>query len=365
MIKILFQGTIYGPIESSSSIEIICHSLCISLKAKPVLVAVNDEKTIISNVKQTIIPGFYHLLADPTVPFHAEIEKVNTKIHDTLITPCHKTVETQTEKISSVQPAPTSSKKDIFPLQKDEMEECIDQMLHLISTIPPRYIKYNTVLSQQIDIALAQAQELVDSLNQMYQNINSDVCHPSGVDWNNYITFLQYRILNLLHDIWKRVWTRFSPSKRIFNVSKLYTLHSLQKVEHVLNCLSSWRRILEQKSWDKIKNYTLKEKSTIRKDAIVTEKDRLLQPPRLVSHEHMGAFVHVSQDCPSIKPLSKFDQFDLFRVEYLREISQKKCYKSKELLDILCGLLLQKEKEIKNFPSEFVASRIKSEFRLF
>jgi hypothetical protein len=44
------------------------------------------------------------------------------------------------------------------PLKNDEMQAALHAMMDLISSIPPRYIKYNARLSAQIDSALQQGQ---------------------------------------------------------------------------------------------------------------------------------------------------------------------------------------------------------------
>jgi hypothetical protein len=59
-------------------------------------------------------------------------------------------------------------------------------MMELISSIPPRYIKYNSKLSAQIDTALAEVEEWSKRLKE-----TSTLEKETG--WDVKMTFIQYR----------------------------------------------------------------------------------------------------------------------------------------------------------------------------
>jgi hypothetical protein len=321
----------------------------------------NNKAVIVSNPDEIVKTGFYNLLSDPTIKFdpHHDKKPIGSNNVPRILVQ-GKCVETQTDSNHVMKP----QENDKFPLQKSQMNELIDQMLHLISTIPPRYIKYNKLLSKQIDISLEETQSWINQSDAIYKSLQTDsptTLHHSGVSLGIFLTFVQYRILNMLHDIWKRVWMRFSPQKRVFNVSKLYTLHSLQKVEHALNCLSSWRRILDEQSFLKLK-YHFGKKLKWEIDRTPTRKSELLSPPRLVSDENCGDFVHVSQDCPNVEEVrSKEEVLDIFRKEFVKGLNMRDVYKNREMVIVLNELLAAKEHD---YPTNYIRHTIKNEFKL-
>jgi hypothetical protein len=372
-IKVIYQGCTYGPIEAPMTLHSICKMIRVSLRAKPVLRAVSRNDTILSFPEETVSTGLYELIANPNIKYDESVDGVLEQPEIKNWKPTHTNdMFTQTTTSNEFTESKTSS--SILPLAKDEMKECMDRMLHLLATIPPRYMKYNKVLSQQIDEALRQADEWNQKLNSLYarlENSSSNTKHLSGVSLGTFMTFVQYRILNMLHDIWKRVWQRFAPASRIYSVSKIYTLHSLQTVEHILNCLSSWRRMIEREDWSKIKQHVSASDSKPLRTT-TTGRERLIMPPRLVSDEHAGDFVQLSQSRPELKPVrDKKKDLDQFRSVFVKQLSLAEVYKNDDMVRLLNTLLREQEDSASNntengpYPTQFVRQSIRHEFQIY
>ncbi|EGF76672.1 hypothetical protein BATDEDRAFT_92466 [Batrachochytrium dendrobatidis JAM81] len=174
------------------------------------------------------------------------------------------------------------------------MDTCIKAMLHLISSIPPRYIKYNKVLSAQIDTAMKQVHHLQVSLTHLQSNISSthsSVHHkPLPVTLDIQTTFTQYRIMQVLFEVWKSVGRRYAPHVRTFNVSNVVTLHNVDTAEHYLNRLCSWRRMIDTHTWKTLTlGMTQQEQQLYFKSPVAElpfsqrSKLRILGPPALPS----------------------------------------------------------------------------------
>ena len=132
-IKVSFRGTIYGPIEAPAPFYTVCRHLRVSPNAKPSLRSVQNPDLVIVDRNCLVPTGFYEMLALPNVKFeqHTEVES-NFVVHHAV----GKSIETQTERSSAMQSHDAQSN---LPLGKSEMNTAMQGMLHLISTIPPRY----------------------------------------------------------------------------------------------------------------------------------------------------------------------------------------------------------------------------------
>ncbi len=300
--------------------------------------------------------GIYSLVANPEITYDHALdgfawEAVKKKV------PKGEDVQTQTEPLNDISSSIRYTGK--LPLPKAEMQSIVEGMLHLLTTIPPRYIKYNKVLSAQVDSSLQSVDELNIKLDEAYQNLHL-AYHPSGVSHSTFTSYLQYRILTIMYDIWKKVWTRFAPASRSFNVSKIYTLHTLEKAEHILNCLSSWRRILDRDSWQKVQFYAVQfglERSP------KTQKERAIMASLSPNNENAGNRMSLVLDKPGSFGNSEEAELSSFRIEYLNEVKKSKVYRNNDLKSILDNMLHLRYQN-SSYPTTYVRQAIEKEFRV-
>jgi hypothetical protein len=163
-----------------------------------------------------------------------------------------------------------------------------------------------------------------------------------------------------MYDIWKKVWTRFAPVSRSFNVSKIYTLHTLEKAEHILNCLSSWRRILDRDSWQKVQFYAVQfglERSP------KTQKERAIMASLSPNNENAGNRMSLVLDKPGSFGNSQEAELSSFRIEYLNEVKKSKVYRNNDLKSILDNMLHLRYQN-SSYPTTYVRQAIEKEFRV-
>ncbi|KAJ3321530.1 hypothetical protein HDV06_004066 [Boothiomyces sp. JEL0866] len=352
-VKILLKGVIYGPIESECTFEFICQMFKVSPMANPSLTKLPDKKLVIHKQAEVVESGMYEFSFNPNVPF-VEIPVKLNKVSKTVQT---TSVHTQTIANST---QPIIQTQDSLPLKPKLMKECTDRMVQLIASIPPRYIQYNKLLSAQINTSLEQIDQLTKYLGFLYTDFTLEQELDKGLQMSIFATFLQYRILTMLHDIWKKAWTRFSPSMRVFSVSKIHQLHSLDQAEDILNRLCMWRRMIKPSDWNNIKGYCAKHIKP-------TKKLQILLPDRLVSDEHAGDFIHLTTERPQIpKENSSKAILDKFRVAFLKESSKREAYTVKDLKSILNELLISQENNSdSSFPSDYIQREIGREFLMY
>ena len=363
-IKVIYQGTVYGPFQGPITMEKLARMIRVSIRADPILTSMDSETIIVvSDPYEELFAGLFSLAANPNIMY-------DEKLDGEVIKPIpnrfglFKNIQTQTDSTLNEYHHENSGICNL-PLDRSEMDAICESMIHLISSIPPRYIKYNKVLSQQIGISLNQVNQWIKHLSVLYVEFVSDKTglHASGASFETYITFIQYRILNLLHDIWKKVWTRFPPSNRVFNVSTIYTYNSLEKAEHILNCLSSWRRMIDVESWDKIhrhNNHLVQQDVKKQPD---TAKSRLLQPSRLPSAEHASDSIALVQKCNGLEDIINKKELETFRIAFLQEVKHRTVFKNDDLKDIKTQML--KEKKFNRVSIDFISKAIEKEFRIY
>lgn len=201
-------------------------------------------------------------------------------------------------------------------------------------------------------------------LDQLYNEMGNFATkmHSSGVEYKTYLTFTQYRILELLYEVWKRVWQRIAPLKRVFNVSKIHTLHKLDEAEHILNCLHSWRRILDRESWQKIQKHVNGFESNT--SGLMTSRDMFLMPPRLPGDENAGDFVQLATDRPDLSMISESQLLAEFRIEYLHSVAKDCLYKQSDLLNLMEQMVGDKALTIPSFPAKSARVMIHQEMRI-
>jgi hypothetical protein len=131
-IKISFRGTIYGPIEAPAPFHTVCKYMKVSVKANPSLQSIQTPDLVIVDRNALVPTGFYKLHALQDVKYE-HIEEENKFVVNHVV---HHSIDTQTDKIAVVDRTLSSS----LPLGKTEMDIVMQGMIHLISSVPPRYI---------------------------------------------------------------------------------------------------------------------------------------------------------------------------------------------------------------------------------
>jgi hypothetical protein len=170
-------------------------------------------------------------------------------------------------------------------------------------------------------------------------------------------TFVQYRIINILHETWKTVWTQFSPYARSFDASRIQTMHSFDVAEGYLNRLYSWRRMLDNDSWRRIQHAFSEKKKQ------VSWKHSFLGPPRLPSGENPEAWTYLARQ--PLEPITlkrENKHMHKFRLEFVNAMVKENVYKNHELERLLGMLITRYEQKEENFPSSQIQNKIRSEF---
>eukprot|EP00842_Homolaphlyctis_polyrhiza_P004580 jgi/Hompol1/5122/HPOL_000433-RA len=328
-IKIMYHGNMYGPMRVPTTIKMICTVLKISPRASPTLQSLDRAiKLVIVDLDADVTSGFYELLVHPDIQYDEHIDGPVLRAASPDKSPISNRPQTRTLRTmhdgdsSETQTNQRSHHQHVtphLPLGPVEMQACVESMMHLISSIPPRYVRYNKVLSNQLDHAMAEVNRLQKSLDHLLarsgepsQPQPSNPLSPLSGEQDSkeqhqssrrkslplsiQVTFMQYRIVHVLYETWKTVWKRFSPVIRSFNISKIQTLHSLQTSEHYLNRLWTWRRILDTNVWDRLTkdmaeqtsraNLLAKNPKNSSHVQSQSARSRLLDPPALPSGEH-------------------------------------------------------------------------------
>lgn len=134
-VKICHLGTTYGPFKAPITLKSVCMILGVSLTACPCLASLDRQKQlIIVNLDANIDNGYYELLAKP--------EDDHLNVHEQITPPVQ------------IVPHCSIDQQVVLPLDDRGMKIALKAMMDLISSIPSRYVKYNTRLSAQIDNAI-------------------------------------------------------------------------------------------------------------------------------------------------------------------------------------------------------------------
>jgi hypothetical protein len=171
-------------------------------------------------------------------------------------------------------------------------------------------------------------------------------------DYNDHVTFIQYRMLNILYETWKTVWTQFSPYSRSFSNETIFKSNTLDSAEHYLNLLCSWRRMLPQSLWAKIKSKYQPKASK--------QTQNILKPPRLPSTEEGRSFTYLV----SRKEKDSSSVIDRFRRKFIKELVLQNLFHTGDLERLLDNLLKEEHQNL-NFPHNRIKSIISKEFDLF
>lgn len=368
-VKIIANGNTYGPIRAPTTLSFIIKILKISKSASPMLQMLNTPTNpmVIIDLQEKVLSGLYELLYDTDVGYDsaAECTQEFPVHHNTYCTTgvrkdrlpvnhySSKTATTITESLELV-----AAEEQEFPLKDGDMSECLKAMMELISSIPPRYIKYNVKLSAQIDAALAE-------VNEWSLRLNSG--DEDEMSWKLKKTFIQYRIIHILHETWKTVWQQFSPYARSFQTTKIVSFHAFDVAEGYLNRLWSWRRMLSDSEWRKLRCVYSKENDARRVTHFVpmNAKNRILKPPPLPSSENAQTWTYlVRRPLPKINSAHENSKNAVhsFRLMFIDAMINDDVHSRKGISILLNDLLLKESANNKNFPVYLIRDVIQSEF---
>jgi hypothetical protein len=362
-IQIYYDGAFYGPFQSNLTIRDI--SLALNLRYPVMLRSLleNRDCTLIRGQNEAIPSGFYEamIVAEGEMLQTRSVVKESRKVSNPK---CTLHAGTQTDTLTLETPNLNLSTVTQFPLSKSEMANIVDSMLQLIATIPPRYIKYNKAISTKIDTTLNEVDRWTTYTEKLYGQVskssNSD--YIPSVSIQDFVTFLQYRTLFLLYDIWKTVWQKFAPKSRVYSLSKVCTSNSLDRIEHILNCLSSWRRMMKSSTWSSLQSHF----SLLGAGKQERSQKCKLSASRLPSQEHCGDAVFLTQQRPEINAtLNKENELRRFRILFIQKIRDYDAFTDRELSQILHEMVKEQEQNMSaEFPSHFIKASIKQEFLL-
>ncbi|KAI8818363.1 uncharacterized protein EV422DRAFT_569779 [Fimicolochytrium jonesii] len=294
-IRIIHKRTTYGPIHPTSC-RLIFSALQISPRASPRLRGLTDTNLLFSEatgqLDEKLVPGLYELDCVDGVQWEDKQDswKAPKKKED---------VEPRSRKQPDEQPNPAALKIYTTPtptVEKslDELTMGIEAMLHVIRTIPARYVKYNKILSAQLDSALLEVEALQVALKKMQsasepqkatgtserlpmeepplplagaeETQTAEVSKPTpviaasrtakksqSIPAETLRIFTQYRIFTVLYQVWSAVWTRFGPRSRYYHISDLTNPAAFEAAEHTLNRFHVWRRTFDAQTWAQMK----------------------------------------------------------------------------------------------------------------
>ncbi|KAI8815326.1 hypothetical protein BJ742DRAFT_12375 [Cladochytrium replicatum] len=268
MFKFIYEGYVYGPFESTDlTLSVVFDVLGIPPNAftafrrvgLPRLPDPPKDHNLKPNAKSklgSISPGLYELdvLASDTDrnEYHgsyiirneryenedAKIKNENQKHAFESPKALHSTIDRGNSDLSK--PMTDQSKMN-------NVLATIEAMTALISSIPKRYFKYNVALSRQLNNSIEEVMHLEEKLLEAHAK-NSKKENQNDFDAEFKIGT---KIVNILTNLWFRVWQRYSPRGRVLNlsspmhVSDVATPAAIDRAETYLNSFHTWRRILE------------------------------------------------------------------------------------------------------------------------
>lgn len=236
-VRVLYRGYSYGPLNVPSKLRIICNGLRISEKSVPALQRLGefdadsepdteattstekDAKTgipgSITDFDAPIPAGLYRLLvAFPELPFLSEeIIEIKTRGFTDTRSFATQTLSSSVRDNGNVDTYTAQkliqARDDELPLELEEMQASIDSMVFVIGTIPQRYIRYNSILSRNIENAKREVERLSKLLHDTNERYDKKLSLLSpGIQQ----TLIYYHMLNILVNCWNSVWIKFGVS---------------------------------------------------------------------------------------------------------------------------------------------------------
>lgn len=173
-------------------------------------------------------------------------------------------------------------------------------MTQVIASIPARYIRYNAVLSKNLDRAMAEVNRLQQAIDGMPETENTSFTNntttamtfgglgedvgkkkqlgpvtTSVLKPNHRKALIFYHMMDVLLSVWQSVWIKFGPSMRQYHAANSKSLEAVEQAEHFLNVFHMWR-----KTMDMGKLEAIQKDGTFQYKTFLSRKNRY-QPPNL------------------------------------------------------------------------------------
>lgn len=386
-IKVIFRGETYGSIRAPTTLALLCSVFRVSPRASPILMSLDKSPLAISDLSAPISSGLYELISRRDVPFDPELDP-SPHLHLPRVR-----LRKAPEKVDD-SPSHSHSSNPQFPIPESEMAIAIQAMLHVIGSIPPRYLKYNVVLSNQIEASIDEVERMQKMLadlktaepNELDQAVRIKTRGKSKIPLTHgiHITFFQYRILNVLYEAWKLVWRRATPFSRYFRLTDIKVLHSIDVAEHYLNLLNSWRRVLESDTYSELEK-SFESLRPVDEGQNAASKSKVYKAPTLPSEKHPRAWQYLVRPLTSNGDRAVLQDLETprtvldpntvltdFRKMFMDGITSNSIYKTEEL-NVMLSKMMDLDRQARQsahpgetlqYPSRAVRSAIQREFRL-
>ncbi|KAJ3150990.1 hypothetical protein HDU86_006246 [Geranomyces michiganensis] len=330
-LQIIYAGTTYGPIRPAS-LSTVFAALHISPRSSPTISGISDPTKVFSAAADphAIVPaGLYELHCRPDVQWDSAIDnwpspKLNPKV-------------TAAPVVTAIDlPALPKRRRvqETEPQDEDEIEAGIQAMVHLVGTIPARYVKHNARLSARLSIAGQEINTLQDLLDDQSKTPASRRA-------------IQQRLLATLHDVWKTVWARFAPGTRAYHISDVTNPANFARAEHALNTFHVWRRTLDATTWEQMKR-----SSTLRHVVDVSKLSRYHRvAPRILDIDQPGTgapWLYLARPSEYAAPSSAAP---------LHQVCEEVRTVRSAFLDVMLRMGIHRDSDMNNALRELVDSR--------
>ncbi|KAJ3388126.1 hypothetical protein HDU92_001605 [Lobulomyces angularis] len=424
-IRLYYNNENYGPLNAPSSLRDICEGLRINLKSIPALLKLvddsfdeisenlsrsgsncniqssdtkhNNSQETITELDEVVHEGIYQLLvAHPEIPYEKKIEKKKKVLSKNFGTQTSNFVKEEINELNHNEFIDNSLET---PLSIAEMENSIEAMKYVIASIPERYVKYNKVLSKNIDKANFEVERLYKIANDVESHQKSLISAEIRK------TLIYFQMMTVLVNAWNSVWIKFGPVSRSYHFSDLRHNEALGRAENFLTRFHLWRRVMEGEKWSLIEREVASERNTclsfISRRAgyntphvHLTRGGTVLHPYIYVPRQSQGSNMPFRQGNSKenftegrIRPVSigtlkcnvktapsyaEEEALKKFRRVYVKTLTQTKIHRVREMSRLLEELLAFQGPNLNDenliidykFPTHYVRSQIKKEFRL-
>lgn len=179
-------------------------------------------------------------------------------------------------------------------------------------------------------------------------------------------------MIHILHETWKTVWTQFSPYARSFNAGDIHDLHAFDVAEGYLNRLWSWRRMLDEDDWRKLRQVFSNQIEKIRKGnsgVPLNAKERMLRPPRLPSGENAQAYTYLVRRKPALPTINGTKStvedkkaLHTFRLNFVQAMIGEDVHTTRGLAKLLSDMLKLEAGKSHQLPTHMISFAIRKEF---
>ncbi|KAJ3206529.1 hypothetical protein HDU67_008110 [Dinochytrium kinnereticum] len=158
------------------------------------------------------------------------------------------------------------------PPDEETLSSGIEALISAISSLPPRYFKYNAILKTKVNEALKTVDKLMSGLSSKpkindREMLGSSTARnkSSGPEFHRRPSnhrgtddrgsskesetirraLVLGRALTILKEVWMSAWESRAPLSRHYHVSDLTSVDHLHRAEHILHRYHLWRRVTE------------------------------------------------------------------------------------------------------------------------